>query len=332
MGATSGETGPAARIATAITERFGIRHPILLAPMGDTAGGPLAAAVSRGGGLGMVGGGYADPVWVQRELEAVGDVPVGIGFITFALAERPEALWVALEARPVAVQLAFGDPRPFADDVLASGATLICCVHTDEEVAVALDAGAQVLVAQGRDAGGHGRPDRGTMALVPSVVDRAGDVPVVAAGGIVDGRGVAAAIALGAAGVSMGTRFVPTPESISTEKERAGLVVARGQDTVRTPAVDVVRGPAWPEGHDGRIVANQLVERYDSLGGDPDALEALRGDYARSAPDDYSLRPLWGGEGLDLVNDVRPAAELVEEIGADAARRLAAVGGWVTDR
>lgn len=332
MGGSIDAAGPGPRIATAITERFGIRHPILLAPMGDTAGGALAAAVSRGGGLGMVGGGYADPAWVERELEAVGEVRVGVGFITFALVERPEALRVALDASPVAVQLAFGDPRPFADDVKASGAALICCVHTDEEVEVALAAGADVLLAQGRDAGGHGRSVRGTMALVPSVVDRAGAVPVLAAGGIVDGRGVAAAIALGAAGVSMGTRFVPTPESISTEKERAGLVAARGQDTVRTPAVDVVRGPAWPDGHDGRIVANRLVERFDGLGGDPAALEALREDYSRSAPDDYEIRPLWGGEGLDLVRDVRPAADLVDEIGTEAARRLAGIGGWVTDR
>jgi len=328
---STGSSRPGARIATAITERFGLRHPILLAPMGDTAGGRLAAAVSRGGGLGMVGGGYADAAWLERELGEAGGERVGVGFITFALAEQPEALDVALDARPVAVQLAFGDPRPFADRILASGAALLCCAQTDEEVEAALAAGADVIVAQGRDAGGHGRPDRGTMGLVPSVVDRAGGVPVVAAGGIVDARGVAAAIALGAAGVSMGTRFVTTPESISTAKERAGLVAARGQDTIRTEAVDHIRGPAWPDGHDGRIVRNRLVERFERLGGDAEATERLREELRASAPDDYSLRPLWGGEGLDLVGDVRPAAELVEQIGTDAARRLLRSAGQVTE-
>jgi nitronate monooxygenase len=102
-------------ISTALTDLLGIRHPVLLAPMGGSAGGRLAAAVSDAGGLGLIGGGYADPEWLVAELEIAGHARVGVGFITFALAERPEALRIALDADPLAIQLSFGDPRPFAD-------------------------------------------------------------------------------------------------------------------------------------------------------------------------------------------------------------------------
>lgn len=298
-------------LTTPLTELLGIDHPILSAPMGDTAGARLAAAVSAAGGLGMVGGGYADPGWLRRELAELGDARFGVGFITFALDERPETLHIALDAAPVAVQLSFGDPRPYADDVHAAGALLICGVQTDDEVRIALEAGADVLVAQGRDAGGHGKPVRGTMALVPSVVDRAGGVPVVAAGGIADGRGLAAALVLGAAGVAMGTRFLASSEAISTPAEQRGVLGARADDTVRTVSVDEIRGPAWPLGYDGRIVRNRLVDRFDAAGGDAAALAALREDLAASAPDDYTLRPLWTGEGVDLIDRTEPAASIV---------------------
>src|SRR3546814_2443825 len=224
----------AATITTPLTALAGIRHPILLAPMDGTACARLAAAVSDAGGLGLLGGGYADPAWMEQELAAAEGSRVGAGFITFVLAERPRALGLVLEAKVPAVQLSFGDPRPFAEEIKAAGALLICQVQTDVEIDRALEAGADVLVAQGRDAGGHGRPDRGTMGLVPSLVDRAGDIPVVAAGGISDGRGLAAALMLGATGVSMGTRFLASVEAQSSPAEAAGLVAAGAEDTRRS--------------------------------------------------------------------------------------------------
>lgn len=317
-------------LRTPLTDLLGIRHPILLAPMGDTAGGRLAAAVSAAGGLGMVGGGYAHVDWLRRELDLAAGARIGVGFITFALDERPDALDVALAAEPVAVQLSFGDPRPYAAAIADAGVPLICGVQTDAEVERALDAGAAVLVAQGSDGGGHGRPDRATMGLVPSVVDRAGEALVVAAGGIADGRGLAAALALGASGVSLGTRFLASAEAISTPAEAAALVASRAEETVRTSVIDQVRGPAWPEGHDGRTVRNAFIDRWhDDPAGVAQHATELREQYVASDPEDHSIRVLWAGEGLDLVVDVPPAAQVVDEVVRGAVHALRASAGWL---
>jgi nitronate monooxygenase len=315
----------AAVISTPLTALLGIRHPILLAPMGDSAGGRLAAAVSGAGGFGLIGGGYANPAWLAMELAEAGDARVGVGFITFALAERPEALHLALEAGAPAIQLSFGDPRPFADVIHGSGALLICQVQSFEEVTLAISAGADVIVAQGQDAGGHGRPDRGTIGLVPSVVDRVAPLPVVAAGGLAEGRGLAAALMLGAAGVTMGTRFLASTESISNPAEAAGLVAGRSDDTVRTSVFDVIRGPVWPAGYDGRAVRNDLIDRWDDhLDEDAARRRELEAAYRASAVDDYSMRPLWAGEGLDLITGIEPAASIVWDVVNEAAHRITA--------
>lgn len=308
------------RLVTPLTELLGIDHPILLAPMGGAAGGRLAAAVSTAGGMGIVGGGYGDPAWLEAELDLVGDARVGIGFITFALEQRSAALDVAMQAWPALVQLSFGDPRPFADRVHAGGALLVCQVQSSSELELAVEAGADVIVAQGRDAGGHGRPDRGTVALVPSVVDRVAPLPVVAAGGIADGRGLAAMLALGAGGVVMGTRLLATSEAISTPVELAALVANGAQETVRTEAFDVVRGPAWPSGHDARALRNDLVDAFDD---EVDSYE-LRDRFKGAAADDYSLRPVWAGEGLDLVTSIETARDVIE---ATVARAVGVLKG-----
>jgi len=319
------------RLRTPLTELLGIEWPVLLAPMGDTAGGRLAAAVSEAGGLGLVGGGYGNPAWLRRELDAAGGSRVGVGFITFALAERRDSLAIALDAAPVAVQLGFGDPRPYAAAIKDAGAVLVCLVQSDTDVDQALDAGADVLVAQGCDSGGHGRPDRATMGLIPSVVDRAGAVPVVAAGGIVDGRGLAAALALGATGVSMGTRFLASAEALSSEAEGRGLVEHRTGDTVRTPVIDLVRGPAWPDGFDARAVRNDFIARWhEDLPGAVERAGELRAEYLASDPDDFATRALWAGEGLDLIVDRPPAGEIVTSVGHDAIAHLRRAAGSVT--
>jgi nitronate monooxygenase len=305
---------PTPSISTALTSLLAIRHPVLLAPMGDTAGGRLAAAVSDAGGLGLIGGGYADPEWLERELALAGSARVGVGFITFALDQRPDTLRVALDASPVAVQLAFGDPRPYAEQIHAAGALLLCHAQSDAEVTRAVEAGADVIIAQGRDAGGHGRGDLGTMALVPSLVDRLAPTPVVAAGGIADGRGLAAALVLGAAGVSLGTRLLATTEAISSDAEAAAIVAGRGADTVRTSAFDAIRGPTWPDGFDGRTLRNDLTETWDGTPSDPVA--------HRRYQDDPSLAPVWAGEALDLVTAVAPAADVLERMVTEAIAQL----------
>lgn len=314
------------RLVTPLTELLGITAPILLAPMDETACGALAAAVSDAGGFGMIGGGYADPDWLAAELEVAAGSRVGVGFITFALDERPRALDVALAAAPPAIQLSFGDPRPYADRIHAAGARLICQVQSPDEIDAALEAGADVIVAQGRDAGGHGRFQRGTMGLVPSTVDRVAPVPVVAAGGIADGRGLAAALMLGAAGATMGTRFLASTAAWSNPTEAAALVATSAFDTVRSSVFDAVRGPAWPDGHDGRVIRNEMTQRWEQ-DRDVDALGDL---YRASAPDDYGVRPLWAGEGLDLVTSIDDPSAIVARTVAEAVRCLSAGAGIVS--
>ena len=185
------------RIETALTRLLAIEHPILLAPMGSAAGGRLAAAVTNAGGLGMIGSGQANAATIRQELGEAGNARVGIGFITWALERNPAALDVALDTSPAAVMLSFGDPTPFTGRVKAAGCKIICQVQTLAQAKEAAAAGADIIVAQGRDAGGHSGTTRGTMGLVPAVVDAVAPTPVVAAGGIADGRGLAAAPAGG---------------------------------------------------------------------------------------------------------------------------------------
>ena len=143
-------------LSNRLTEALGIRHPIVSAPMAFVAGGALAAAVTRGGGLGLIGGGYGNAQWLDEQFIAASDERVGIGFITWSLARRPELLKDALRRKPVAVMLSFGDPREFAAEIRASGAVLICQCQNLRHVRDAIEAKADIVVAQGSEAGAHG--------------------------------------------------------------------------------------------------------------------------------------------------------------------------------
>ncbi|AGP52302.1 nitronate monooxygenase [Streptomyces rapamycinicus] len=149
-------------LTTRLTRAFGIEHPIVLAPMDLVSGARLATAVTAAGGLGLIGGGYGDSEWLRRELAAAGDARVGCGFITWSLARRPDLLDIALEYEPAALMLSFGDPAPFAGRIRTAAVPLLCQVHTLDQGCQALDAGADVIVAQGGEAGGHGAGTRST--------------------------------------------------------------------------------------------------------------------------------------------------------------------------
>src|SRR4051812_774960 len=249
-------------ISTRLTELLGMQHPILLAPMDLIANAQLATAVSRAGGFGLIGGGYGDADWLAREMAAAGDARVGVGFITWSMARTPGLLELALERRPPAVMLSFGEVRPHAEAIRRAGARLICQVQTLEQAREALDAGADVLVAQGAEAGGHG-VSRGTFALVPAVVDLArGAVPVVAAGGVADGRGLAAALMLGADGVLVGTRFYATQEAVGFQAAKEHIVAASGDQTIRSILFDIARQSVWPAPFTGRVLRNEFSERW----------------------------------------------------------------------
>src|SRR5438270_1436689 len=310
-------------IETALTRLLDIEHPILLAPMGSAAGGKLAAAVTNAGGLGMVGSGYANVEAIRKELCEAGNTRVGIGFILWALEKNSAALDVALDARPAAVMLSFGDPTPFTGRIKAAGSKIICQIQTLAQAKQAAQAGADVIIAQGRDAGGHSGTTRGTIGLVPAVVDAVAPIPVVAAGGIADGRGLAAALALGAAGISMGTRFTASRESLWDPVMKAAALQAGGDQTAQTRVFDIVRGAPWPSIYPGRALRNDFSAAWHGREEQREAQQpAEEKRYLATAADDFGTRVVWAGEGVDLVNDIPSAAEIIDRTVAEAIAAL----------
>lgn len=314
------------RLKTALTELFGIDHPVIAAPMGGITGGALAAAVSEAGGLGLIGGGYGDPTWLETELALARqrtDKPWGIGFITWAVAGRPELLDRCLAAGPAAVMLSFGDPAPLARRVKAAGCRLICQVQTVAGAREAIAAGADVIVAQGTEAGGHGG-QRATFPLVPAVVGAVAPVPVVAAGGIADGRGLAAALCLGAAGALLGTRFYASEEALGHPRARERIVAASGDATVRTRVFDIVRGYDWPPHYTGRAIHNHFLEQWRAR--EEELARALPAEQARyfaaAREGDVGTAVVFAGEAIDLIDAVEPAGALVRRLVADAITTL----------
>jgi nitronate monooxygenase len=312
-----------ATISTALTRLLNIQHPILLAPMGSAAGGKLAAAVTHAGGLGILGSGYANETTVRDQLGEAGNARVGIGFILWALDRNPAALDIALDARPAAIMLSFGDPTPYAKRIKAVGSKIICQVQTLEQAKQAAEAGADVIIAQGRDAGGHSGMTRGTIGLVPAVVDAVASIPVVAAGGIADGRGLAAALSLGAAGVLMGTRFTATRESLWDQAMKEKAVASGGDQTEQTRVFDIVRAAPWPSIYPGRALRNDFVEQWR---GKQQSLEAqqkqVEAAYLATSAIDFGQRAVWAGEGIDLVRDIPSAHDVIERIIDQAAAVL----------
>jgi nitronate monooxygenase len=315
-------------IVTRLTTLLGIEQPIILAPMDLISDARLATAVSAAGGLGLIGGGYGDEAWLKRELSAAKDARVGVGFITWSLARQPHLLDLALEHRPVAVMLSFGDVTPFASRIKAVGAKLICQVQTVTQAKAALAAGADVLVTQGSEAGGHGM-SRGTFTLVPAVVDIAGGVPVAAAGGIADGRGLAAALMLGADGVLVGTRFYATEEAGGFMAAKEAIRDASGDGTIRSIIFDIARRNVWPGGFTGRVLQNEFSARWrgreTELLQDAAAIES----YAEArSKGDFRTAAVIAGEGVDLVHDIPKAGEVVRRMAADAEARLVGTNSY----
>jgi len=313
-------------ISTPLTALLGIRHPILLAPMDAVAGARLTAAVSEAGGFGILGGGYGEPAWLEQETAKLkqSTAPFGIGFITWSLARRPELLNIALDARPRAIMLSFGDPKPFAARIKAAGALLICQVQDEEMALQALDAGADILVAQGTEAGGHGA-SRTTIDIVPAIVDlAAGRVPVAAAGGIGDGRGLAAMMMLGASGVLLGTRFYASEEADGAEEAKKRICAARSGGTVRGIIFDLSRNNVWPAPFTGRCLVNDHARRW--MGREVELLQnvnAVAAEYAiAKAAGNFDVAAVIAGEAVGLIHDIPRAAEIVDRIVTEADQIL----------
>lgn len=317
-------------ITTRLTEALGLAHPIILAPMGVAASGRLAAAVTNAGGLGLVGVGYRGREWIESEAEAAGNVQIGAGFITWRLAMAPELLEVALAREPSAICLSFGDPRPFADKIHAAGVPLICQVQSLSDARQAMEAGATVIVAQGTEAGGHGA-SRSHSTLVPEVGDLlARSSPgtlLCAAGGIADGRGLAAALMLGADGVFMGSRLWASEEANVHPGFHAAVLAADGDSTVRTTLVDIVREYDWPAPYTARVLKRgNFLERWNGREAD---LAAATADelpkWSRAWDEgDVDNTSVFISEAVGLIRSIEPVAVIIERIVAEAEARIRA--------
>lgn len=313
-------------LTTALTRRLDIEHPVLLAPMDIVSDAALTAAVSAAGGFGILGGGYGDERWLSDELDRLATAKVrhGVGFITWSLARQPRLLDLVLERKPAAVMLSFGDPTPFVERIKRSGALAICQVQSIALATEAVAAGADILVAQGTEGGGHG-VTRALSTLVPEIVDTVGSkVLVVAAGGIADGRGLAASLMLGASGVLMGTRFYATTEAAGAASAKQRICATAGDQTARGMVFDITRQRQWPAPFTGRCLRNQHLDRWE--GRELELLhrvdEAAAEFAAARTAANYDVLPVIAGEAVGLIHEIVSARTVVERIVGDASELL----------
>jgi nitronate monooxygenase len=240
-------------LKTRLTELFGLRHPIVLAPMAGATSGRLASAVCAAGGLGLFAGIHASgPDWIREQIQFTRDHVTGsfgIGFITEWIPRYAANFHACLEAQIPVFAFSFGDPTTYVAQAKEVGAKVLCQVQTSEAARLALAAGADVLVAQGNEAGGHtGR--LGTLPLMVQVLDIAGNTPVIASGGIASGRALAAVLAAGGEGAWLGTPLLATHEAVeASEAHKKCILESDGQDTVYTEVFDIMYDLRFPAGH-----------------------------------------------------------------------------------
>lgn len=327
---------------TSACVRLGIDLPIVQAPMGAATNPVLAAAVSNAGGLGTVALSWGSPDEVRkiiRETRALTDRPFGVNFILdFPQEER---LAVCLEEKVPAISFFWGDPEPHIAACHAAGAAVLYTVASADQARRGVDAGVDVVVAQGWEAGGHVLGEVATLPLVRAVVDAVAPVPVLAAGGIADGRGLAAVLALGAAGAWIGTRFLATPEADVHPHWRARLLAASETETVHTGLFDI----GWPDAPH-RVLRNITVNAWEAAGRPPSGSRPGEGEVIATtsfgpsprymstiadagATGDIESLSLWSGQGVAQVHRVQPAAEVVREIAEEARTILKALAAEV---
>ena len=313
-------------IRTPLTRWFDLTTPIIGAPMAGVSGGALARAVSLGGGLGMIGiSGAATTEFVSEQcaIAAEDDVSFGVGLMVWVLDGRPDLLAATIAAEPALVSVSFGDPAPYVGPLHDAGIAVAAQVNTTADIRRAEAAAVDVIVVQGTEAGGH----TGQRAMLPLLQEAVTltDRPVVAAGGIATGRGMAAALVAGAAGVWIGTPLLSCSEGLNSPALRERVRAASGDDTVHTRAFDVAEGVAWPERWPGRALVNDFSRtwhgREDELRTD-DAARQLVIDGRRNG--DPAAAPVYAGESVGLVVTERSATDVVLELDGDAEKALRA--------
>jgi nitronate monooxygenase/enoyl-[acyl-carrier protein] reductase II len=314
-------------LRTRLCDVLGIDVPIICAPFGPWDEVDLAAAVCEAGGLGGLGTAVRPLPELRQQwarLRTLTDRPFAINHTTRPF--DPEAFEATLEERPAVISFHMGDPAELVERAHAVGARWVQQVMDVDQARQAVERGVDVIVAQGWEAGGHGG-QVGTLALVPQVVDVAGDIPVVVAGGVADGRGLAAALALGAQGVVMGTRFLASCEMHVAEEWKQHIVRAQSTDSVKAEVMDALlppfNRPYYPV--TARILRTRFLEEW---GDRPDELATRVGEFAPKMMesvlrgDGHEYLP-FTGQSAGLVRDVLPAAEIIRRTLAEAEAVLA---------
>ena len=311
---------------TYLTQSWGLRYPIIGAPMAYVGRGRLAHAVSQAGGLGMIGIGSTESVeFLAREAavaRGTNQARFGIGMHAWAIEKRPDLLDAAIAAKPFLISLSFGSPAPYVERLHQRGILLATQINTRQEAIQAEQAGVDLIVTQGAEAGGHVTGQVNTLPLLQSVLD-AVQIPVAAAGGIGSPRGVAAALAAGAAGVWVGTCLLASPECENTEQGRIRIVQAQETDTILTRAFDVAQGLAWPPQYPGRALRNRFTDQWHARIDELSQASEARQQLAEAiASKDYDLAYIYAGEAAGLVTGQRPAGEVIQYLGDGADRLL----------
>jgi NAD(P)H-dependent flavin oxidoreductase YrpB (nitropropane dioxygenase family) len=329
---------------TQLCNRLGIKFPIVQAPVGRASGAALAAAVSNAGGLGMLALTWTSPEAAREEIRCtrtLTDKPFGVNLVLAW--PQDERLAVCLEEGVKIISFFWGDPKPFVSRVHSAGGVALHTIGCAEDARRAAGDGIDVIVAQGIEAGGHVYGTVSVLGLIPAVVD-AVKVPVLAAGGIADGRGLAAVLALGAAGAWIGTRFLVSAEASVHPRYRELLLQANENDTVYTTLFNV----GWPDGAPHRVLRNSTFRSWEAAGrpspgqrpGEGEALATSAEGlpivrYAASTPrfdveGDIEALSIWAGQGVGLASRSQPAAQIVDEIVRDARQTLCQLGDAAT--
>jgi nitronate monooxygenase len=310
-------------LSTPWSTSFGLRVPIVNAPMGGVAGGRLAAAVTAAGGLGMVGmGSVATRELLAEQLQHV-QGRFGIGMVDWVMRNEAGLLEDALAARPVLLSISFGTEWSWVAKAHDAGIPTVTQVYDSDGARRAVDAGVDILVARGSEGGGHGEDKLGLLPLLDAVLD-AVSVPVLAGGGVASARSLAAVLAAGASGAWVGTRLSACPEALTGDTGRRALVTATETDTAVTRVFDVAKGLPWPARFPSRVLANDFVEHWN---GHEEALDAGACDElaAAIAAGDCRIAPVDAGQGVGMIRDEASVADVIDEMCTGAEKLLS---GW----
>jgi nitronate monooxygenase len=302
-----------------LCEALGIDVPILGAPMACIAGGRLASAVSRSGALGFLGGGYGDIDWIAAELAGIDVSTLGVGLILWKLDEQPAALDAVLSRGPRAIWLSYGNPAPYIGAIHTAGAAAVCQVLDPESAVAACDAGADVVVIQGSEAGGHGRPGRSLVTVLPAVIDRVPNVPVIAAGGIATaGSSPRAGSSAPPAWPSVPGSTPPPRPSTPTPRRPSSSSCAATRPSNHClrhrPRTPLARG--LHRTRRSQLPRHTMAPLLAELEAD---LHHQRRRYRAAVDaDDMDTRVLWAGEAVDFIDAIEPARKLIETLHRDA--------------